>query len=366
MSDEARLTAWARVQLARHPDRPYSRDYIQRMAPDFVELHGDRMTGDDAALVAGVGRWHGHTTMFFGQQKGRNLADRVAHSWGMMHPEGYRKAMRLARQAAKFGFPIVSLIDTPGAFPGAAAEEGGIASAIAEAIRDWFHVSTPVVAAVVGEGGSGGALGMAVADGVLMFENSIYSVAAPEAAASILWRDANKKAEAAEQLHLTAADLDEFDVIDEVIAEPPGGAHTDYEDSAARLDEALWRHLEPLLTHDRAHMLENRRRRFLRVGHLTDHHLSQDLRELSSASRLATVASTKCWGRLELRSVPTKASRSSASSSDAVSARMVAVRRASGARSPISPKNCPLWSVATRWSPLSSSCMTSTSPRARM
>ena len=187
------LSVWQVVELARHPDRPYSLDYIRRLAPDFVELHGDRLSGDDPALVAGVGTWRGRTVTFLGHQKGRNLHDRVARNWGMMHPEGYRKAIRLAQQAAKFGFPIVSLIDTPGAYPGAGAEERGIAAAIAYAIMEWFSISTPIVAAVVGEGGSGGALGMGVADRVVMLENSIYSVASPEAAASIVWRDNSRK-----------------------------------------------------------------------------------------------------------------------------------------------------------------------------
>ncbi len=229
------------------------------------------MTGDDAALVAGIGSWRGRTTMLFGQQKGRTLSDRVARDFGMMRPQGFRKAIRLAHQAAKFGFPIISLIDTPGAYPGATAEEDGIASAIASAIREWFHIRTPVIAAIVGEGGSGGALGMAVADRVIMLENSIYSVAAPEAAASIVWRDSSRKKEAAEQLHLTSDDLIELQVIDEVVPEPGGGAHSDYDESARRLDEALWIHVSEVLEHDQSRILENRRRRFLRVGHLHDH-----------------------------------------------------------------------------------------------
>jgi len=267
-----RPSAWDRVQLARHVDRPYSLDYITRLVPDFEELKGDRMTGDDGALVAGVGTWNGGTTMFFGQQKGRGLADRVARGWGMMHPQGYRKAVRLARQAAKFGFPIISLIDTPGAYPGTTAEEDGIASAIAMAIREWFHTRTPVVAVVVGEGGSGGALGMAVADRVLMMENSVYSVASPEAAASILWRDSGHKAEAAEQLHLTSEDLLELSVVDEVIEEPPGGAHSDLDSAARRLNEALVRNLAYVTAHEHEHLLEKRRHRFMKIGHLTDHH----------------------------------------------------------------------------------------------
>ena len=267
-----RPTAWQRVELARHAQRPYSLDYFGRLVPDFEELHGDRMTGDDTALVAGVGSWHGRTTMFFGQQKGRTFPDRVARRFGMMHPQGYRKAIRLAHQAAKFGFPIISLIDTPGAYPGTTAEEDGIASAIAIAIREWFHIRTPVIAAIVGEGGSGGALGMAVADRVIMFENSIYSVAAPEAAASIVWRDPARKVEAAEQLHLTSDDLLELGVIDHVISEPAGGAHEDHDESARRLDEVLWTHLQEVLEHDHNRILANRRKRFMQVGHLHDHH----------------------------------------------------------------------------------------------
>jgi len=205
--EETTLTVWQVVELARHPDRPYSLDYFKRMAPDFVEMHGDRISGDDPALIGGVGTWHGRTTMFLGHQKGRSLKERVARNWGMMHPEGYRKAIRLAQHAAKFNFPIISLIDTPGAYPGAGAEERGIASAIAKAIMEWFRIPVPIVAAVIGEGGSGGALGMGVADRVIMLENSIYSVASPEAAASIVWRDNTRKVEAAEQLQLTSRDL---------------------------------------------------------------------------------------------------------------------------------------------------------------
>lgn len=261
-------TPWQVVELARHPDRPYALDYIQRLAPDFVELHGDRLGGDDQALVGGPGRWRGRTVMWLGQQKGRNLQDRVLRNFGMMHPEGYRKALRLARQAAKFGFPIVSLVDTPGAYPGAKAESGGIAAAIATAIMEWFEVPVPVVAAVIGEGGSGGALGVAVADRVLMFENAIYSVAMPEAAASIVWRDAQRKVEAAEQLQLTSADLQAMGVVDELVPEPGGGAHADLEGAASALDAALWRQLEPLLLMPPEHLLQHRYDRFRYIDSL--------------------------------------------------------------------------------------------------
>ena len=189
MEQRDTMTVWQLVELSRHQDRPYSMDYIRRLAPDFVELSGDRSSGDDPAMVGGVGTWRDRTVMFMGHQKGRTLPERVRRNWGMMHPEGYRKAIRLGLQAAKFGFPIISLIDTPGAYPGAGAEERGIAAAIAAAIMHWFQIPVPVVVCVIGEGGSGGALGMGVGDRVLMMENSIYSVASPEAAASIVWRD---------------------------------------------------------------------------------------------------------------------------------------------------------------------------------
>jgi acetyl-CoA carboxylase carboxyl transferase subunit alpha len=266
------LSVWQVVELARHPDRPYSLDYIRRMAPDFIELHGDRVSHDDPALVAGLGTWRGRTTVFLGHQKGRTLAERVARNWGMMHPEGYRKALRLARQAVKFGFPIVSLVDTPGAFPGEAAEERGIASAIAVAIMEWFEFPVPVVAAIIGEGGSGGALGMAVGDRVLMLENSTYSVASPEAAASIVWRDNARKVEAADQLQLTSRDLLAMGVVEEVVAEPEGGAHTDYEAAAAALDEALWRNMQPLLDVPAADLLQHRYERFRYIDSLVAAH----------------------------------------------------------------------------------------------
>jgi acetyl-CoA carboxylase carboxyl transferase subunit alpha len=266
------LSVWQVVELARHADRPYTLDYLARLVPDFIELHGDRLSGDDPALVAGIGTWHGRTVMFMGNQKGRNLADRLRRNWGMMHPEGYRKAMRLAGQAVKFGFPIVALVDTPGAYPGAAAEERGIAAAIAGAIMAWFETPVPVVACVIGEGGSGGALGLAVADRVLMMENSIYSVASPEAAASIVWRDNSRKVEAAEQLQVTSRDLLAMGVVEEVIAEPRGGAHTDYDAAARLLDEALWRHVSPLLDEPGQRLLEHRYDRFRYIDSLIGAH----------------------------------------------------------------------------------------------
>jgi acetyl-CoA carboxylase carboxyl transferase subunit alpha len=266
--DPPTLSVWQLVDLSRHPNRPYTLDYIHRLVPDFVELRGDRLTGDDPALVGGVGTWHGRTVMIMGQQKGRTLAERVARNWGMMHPEGYRKALRLARQAAKFNFPIVSLVDTPGAFPGAAAEERGIASAIAAAIMGWFDIPVPIVAAVIGEGCSGGALGIAIADRVLMLENATYSVASPEAAASIVWRDNSRKVEAAEQLALTSRDLLAMGVVEEIVDEPEGGAHTDLDRAAAILDESLWRSMKPLLRQADGELLQHRYERFRYIDSL--------------------------------------------------------------------------------------------------
>jgi len=262
------LSIWQVVELARHQDRPYSMDYIKRLAPDFVELHGDRVSHDDPAVVAGVGTWRDMTVVFLGQQKGRNLSERVARNWGMMHPEGFRKALRLGRQAAKFGFPVISLVDTPGAYPGESAEERGVASAIGAAIMEWFEIPVPVVAVVIGEGSSGGALGIAVADRVLMLENSLYTVASPEAAASIVWRDNARKVEAAEQLQITSRDLLAMGVVEEVIPEPEGGAHLDIEATAAALDAALWAHLEPLLTMPRDELLQHRYERFRYIDSL--------------------------------------------------------------------------------------------------
>jgi acetyl-CoA carboxylase carboxyl transferase subunit alpha len=268
MTELAPSAIWARVQLARHPERPHSLDYIRRLASDFEELHGDRLGHDDAALVAGLGSWDGTTVMFIGQQKGRFLHERNARNYGMMHPEGYRKAMRVAALAAKFRFPIVTLVDTPGAFPGAAAEQRGIAIAIATAIKEWFQIGTPVVSAIIGEGGSGGALGLAVADRVIMLRNAIYSVASPEACASIIWRNTLNRVEAAEELGLVPERLLDFGVIDEVVSEPSGGAHTDHDLAAQLLGEALSRHLRSLSPQSHTLLLRRRYERFRNLDRL--------------------------------------------------------------------------------------------------
>jgi acetyl-CoA carboxylase carboxyl transferase subunit alpha len=265
VNEDAVREGWRRVELARHPERPHASDYIERMIGTFQELRGDRLVGDDPALIAGLGSWHGMTVMCFGQQKGRRQRDRVACNFGMMHPEGFRKAMRLARTASKLGLPILSIVDTPGAYPGAGAEERGIASAIGAAIMEWFRIETPVVAAIVGEGGSGGALGMAVADRVLMLENAIYSVASPEACASITWRDASFKQEAAQQMQLTAGSLLRHGIVDEVVPEPEGGAHVAADEAVRLLDTALLRHMLELRNQSRDVLMRRRHQRFRHI-----------------------------------------------------------------------------------------------------
>ena len=240
------LTAIERVQLARHPQRPYTLDYVERAFTDFIQLHGDRAFRDDQAVVGGWARLDGQSVMVIGQQKGRDMKENLRRNFGMPHPEGYRKALRLMEQANKFGRPIVTLIDTPGAYPGIGAEERGQAEAIARNLREMARLTVPVVAVVIGEGGSGGALALGVADRVLMFENSVYSVISPEGCAAILWKTAEARDKAAEALKLTAADLAALDVIDEVIPEPPGGAHTDWDEAARRLRGAVVRHLDEL------------------------------------------------------------------------------------------------------------------------
>lgn len=221
------LTRWQRVQLSRHPDRPYTLDYIYSIADQFIELHGDRTVSDDQAMVGGFGTISGQTVMFIGQQKGRNTKQRQQRNFGMANPEGYRKALRLMKMAEKFRKPIVTFIDTPGAFPGLEAEERGQGEAIAHNLREMFTLKVPVICIVIGEGASGGALGIAIGDRVLMLENSWYSVISPENCSAILWRTWAYKEQAAEALKLTAEDMKQFGLVDGIIPEPLGGAHTD-------------------------------------------------------------------------------------------------------------------------------------------
>ncbi len=262
----SKLTRWQRVQLARHPLRPYTLDYLAHMTTDFTELHGDRGYADDAAVVGGMARLAGRAIMVIGHQKGRDTKENLRRSFGMPHPEGYRKGLRLMEMAGRFGLPIVTFVDTPGAFPGIGAEERGQFEAIARNLREMAVIPVPIVCVVIGEGGSGGALAFGVADRLLMLENSIYSVISPEGCAAILWRDRAKAPDAAEALRPTSQDLTELGIADEVIEEPPGGAHRAYEETAKRLSEALVRHLDALSELPTDALLAQRAEKFAQIG----------------------------------------------------------------------------------------------------
>lgn len=235
----AEKTAFERVQLARHPDRPYTLDFIERLFEEFVELHGDRRFADDPAIICGLARFHGLPVVVIGHQKGRDTKQRSYRNFGMPKPEGYRKALRAMKLAEKFRRPILTLIDTPGAYPGIDAEERGQAEAIAYNLREMAKLKVPVIVTVIGEGGSGGALAIGVGDQVMMLENAVYSVISPEGCAAILWKDASQAERAAAGLRLTAQNLFEEKLVDQIISEPPGGAHTDYDQAARFLDSAL-------------------------------------------------------------------------------------------------------------------------------
>lgn len=263
----SKLTDWQRVQIARHPLRPYTLDYINMMTSEFIEIHGDRLFADDLALVGGFAKLNGHRIMIMGHQKGRDTKDNIRRNFGCAHPEGYRKAMRLMRLAEKFGLPIVVLIDTPGAYPGVGAEERGQAQAIAENLMDMAQLKTPIVATIIGEGGSGGALGVAVADRVLILQNAYYSVISPEGCASILWRSSTKAPEAANALKLTGEHLLKFGIVDEVVAEPEGGAHRDPEAIAAQLKKAILKNIKELTPLSPEELLDQRYEKFRRMGH---------------------------------------------------------------------------------------------------
>lgn len=260
------LSAWQRVQIARHPARPYMLDYVAQCFTDFLEVHGDRHTGDDHAMPAGFATIGGRKVLVIGQQKGRDTKENLKRNFGCAHPEGYRKALRLMRLAEKFHLPIVSLIDTPGAYPGVQAEERNIAEAIAFNLREMMTLKTPIVAIVIGEGGSGGALGIGVADRVLMLENAYYSVISPEGCAAILWKHRQHAPEAAEALNLTASDLSRLGVVDEIVPEPTGGAHYDPAATAATLKDAILRHLAALDSSPPANLLRDRYAKFRRFG----------------------------------------------------------------------------------------------------
>jgi acetyl-CoA carboxylase carboxyl transferase subunit alpha len=260
------LRAIEQVQVARHPRRPYALDYVERCFTDWIELHGDRSYRDDEAMVGGWARLGGNSVMLIGHQKGRDMKENLRRNFGMPHPEGYRKALRLMRQAEKFGRPVVTLIDTPGAYPGIGAEERGQAEAIAMNLREMARLRTPLVSAVIGEGGSGGALALGVTDRILMLEHSVYSVISPEGCAAILWRSAEYRQEAAEALRLTSENLVEFGIADEVIQEPQGGAHQDWDGAALTLKEALLRHLGELSGLGTDELLRRRQAKYEGMG----------------------------------------------------------------------------------------------------
>jgi acetyl-CoA carboxylase carboxyl transferase subunit alpha len=262
----AGLTAWQRTQLARHPRRPHARDFYRLLFDDFIELHGDRVYGDDHAIVGGLARFEGRSVVVVGHQKGRETREKIARNFGMPHPEGYRKALRLMQMGEKFRKPVLTLIDTPGAYPGVGAEERGQAEAIARNLRVMAGLRTPVIAVVTGEGGSGGALAIGVANRVLMLEYAVYSVISPEGCAAILWNDAAKAAEAAELMRITAPDLLRLGVIDGIVPEPPGGAHRDWEATAARLRDALRTELAGLSGKTPESLVNERYDKFRRIG----------------------------------------------------------------------------------------------------
>ena len=260
------LTPIQRVMVARHPRRPYTLDYLSSIFTDFIELHGDRLYMDDPAIVGGWARLAGQSVMVVGHQKGRDTKENLKRNFGMPHPEGYRKALRLMNVAAKFRAPVITLIDTPGAYPGLGAEERGQSEALARNILEMSVLPTPIIAVVIGEGGSGGALALGVADRVLMLENSVYSVISPEGCAAILWKDASQRERAAEALKLTAEDLHQLQVIDEIVPEPVGGAHLDWDAAGESLREALIRHVNDLRKTRPDRLVRRRGEKFAAMG----------------------------------------------------------------------------------------------------
>jgi acetyl-CoA carboxylase carboxyl transferase subunit alpha len=277
------LTAWQRVQLARHPKRPYTLDYLQLAFRDFQELHGDRLYAEDYAMVGGFARLAGHRVMVIGTQKGRDTKENIKRNFGSAHPEGYRKALRLMQLASKFGLPIITIIDTAGAYPGIGAEERHIAEAIAINLREMMVFEVPIIAVVIGEGGSGGALGIGVADRVLILENAYYSVISPEGCAAILWKDRAAAPKAAEALKITATDLLQLGLTDEVIPEPLGGAHNSPPEAAAAFKDCVLKHLDALLKLPVEELLSQRYAKFRAFGHFSEKHSTLDKAELAAA-----------------------------------------------------------------------------------
>jgi acetyl-CoA carboxylase carboxyl transferase subunit alpha len=265
-----RLTPWQRVLVARHPERPYLLDYVERLFTEFVELHGDRRFADDGAIVCGFARYHGTPVLVCGHQKGRDMKQKVQRNFGYARPEGYRKALRAMQMADKFGRPIIVFVDTPAAYPGVESEERGIAEAIALNLREMAILSVPIIVIITGEGGSGGALGLAIGDRVLMQEFAVYSVIPPEGCAAILWRDSSRKVEAAEALKITAPDLIARNVVDGIVPEPLGGAHQDADEAARAVDGAVRAALAEIAALDTETRLQARYDRFRRIGALGD------------------------------------------------------------------------------------------------
>ena len=271
----SQLSAWQRVMIARHPDRPYTLDYIRMMMTDFIELHGDRMFSDDQALITGLAKLDGINVAVMGHQKGRDVKENVRRNFGCAHPEGYRKAMRVMETAQKFKLPVIIFIDTPGAYPGIGAEERGQAQAIASNLKEMAMIDTPIVATVIGEGGSGGALGVGIADKVCILRHAYYSVISPEGCASILWRSSTKAPEAAEALKITSEHLLRFGVVDEVIPEPLCGAHTDPEFVAAHLKKTLVKYVKELSSLTSTQLLNQRYNKFRTIGEYIDRQKEQ-------------------------------------------------------------------------------------------
>ena len=270
----SQLTEWQKVQLARHPDRPHAVDFINGMIDDFVELHGDRHYGDDPAIVGGIGKLEGLRLVVIGQEKGRSTNEKIRRNFGMPHPEGYRKARRLMELAEKFSLPVFTIVDTPGAYPGVGAEERGQSMAIAENLKVMLQLKTPLLTLIIGEGGSGGALGIAVADRVLAMQYSIYSVISPEGCASIIWRDGKLAPKAAEALRLTPEHLQRLGIVDEIIEEPLGGAHRDPETAIKSAKDRVLYHLKELVVKEPEEVLRERRERYRRIGYIEEVALS--------------------------------------------------------------------------------------------
>jgi acetyl-CoA carboxylase carboxyl transferase subunit alpha len=262
----AKLNAWQKTQVARHPERPHFSDYVAALLEDYTPLAGDRAFGDDRAIQGGLARFRGRSVVVIGHEKGTDTEGRVRHNFGMANPEGYRKAVRLMHLAERFGLPVVTLVDTPGAYPGIGAEERGQAEAIARTIETCLQIAVPLVGAIIGEGGSGGAVALAVADRILMLEHAVYSVISPEGCAAILWRSGEEAPAAAEAMRLTAQDLHELGVVDQIIPEPLGGAHRAPAETIGAVGDALQQALEPLLVLSGAELRHRRRQKFLAMG----------------------------------------------------------------------------------------------------